>query len=216
MLSTAVAKEIGKNLRGLLQYTHGAVFAKYILDNGKDKGIEKTKYVNDKQITDHYAIIPTGQGLGALGTLSQRSVQVYETIVRRFLCIFYPPAVYQKISVITKMGRERFFAGFKVLLEDGYLAVIGNSFDKKKEEKDNAEDVKCDADMLKALGELKKGTILSVKEIGIKEGETSPPKRYNSGSMILAMENAGQLIEDEELRAMIKGCLLYTSDAADD
>lgn len=211
VLSTVVAKEIGKNLRGLLQYAHGAVFAKYILDNGKEKGIEKTKYVNDKQITDHYAIIPTGQGLGALTALSQRSVQVYEAIVRRFLCIFYPPAVYQKISVVTKMGKERFFASFKVLLEEGYLTVTGNSFDKKKEEKDNVEDVKCDVKMLKALGVLKKGDILSVKEIGIKEGETSPPKRYNSGSMILAMENAGQLIEDEELRAMIKGSGIGTS-----
>ena len=187
------------------------VLAKYILDNGKEKGIEKTKYVNDKQITDHYAIIPTGQGLGALASLSQRSVQVYETIVRRFLSIFYPPAVYQKISVVTKMGKEHFFASFKVLLEEGYLVVTGNSFDKKKEEKDAVEDVKCDAAMLEALKGLKKGMILPVKEIGIKEGETSPPKRYNSGSMILAMENAGQLIEDEELRAMMKGSGIGTS-----
>lgn len=211
VLSTAVAKEIWKNLKGLLNYSHGSTFAKYILDNGKEKGIEKTKYVNDKQITDHYAIIPTGQGLGALASLSQRSVQVYETIVRRFLSIFYPPAVYQKISVVTKMGKEHFFASFKVLLEEGYLVVTGNSFDKKKEEKDAVEDVKCDAVMLEALKGLKKGMILPVKEIGIKEGETSPPKRYNSGSMILAMENAGQLIEDEELRAMMKGSGIGTS-----
>ena len=211
VLSTAVAKEIWKNLKGLLNYSHGSTFAKYILDNGKEKGIEKTKYVNDKQITDHYAIIPTGQGLGALASLSQRSVQVYETIVRRFLSIFYPPAVYQKISVVTKMGKEHFFASFKVLLEEGYLVVTGNSFDKKKEEKDAVEDVKCDAAMLEALKGLKKGMILPVKEIGIKEGETSPPKRYNSGSMILAMENAGQLIEDEELRAMMKGSGIGTS-----
>lgn len=211
VLSTAVAKEIWKNLKGLLNYSHGSTFAKYILDNGKEKGIEKTKYVNDKQITDHYAIIPTGQGLGALASLSQRSVQVYETIVRRFLSIFYPPAVYQKISVVTKMGKEHFFASFKVLLEEGYLVVTGNSFDKKKEEKDAVEDVKCDAAMLEALKGLKKGMILPVKKIGIKEGETSPPKRYNSGSMILAMENAGQLIEDEELRAMMKGSGIGTS-----
>lgn len=211
VLSTAVAKEIDKNLRGLLNYSHGTIFAKYILDNGKEKGIEKTKYVNDKQITDHYAIIPTGQGLNALTSLPQVSVQIYEAIVRRFLSIFYPPAVYQKISVETKMGKEHFFASFKVLLEEGYFVVTGNSFDKKKEEKDAVEDVKCDTAMLEALKELKKGMILSVKEIGIKEGETSPPKRYNSGSIILAMENAGQLIEDEELRSMIKGSGIGTS-----
>lgn len=211
VLSTAVSKEIRKNLHGLLGYSHASVYAKYILDHGREKGLEKTKYVNDKQITDHYAIIPTGQGLGVLSTLPQISVRVYEAIVRRFLCIFYSPAVYQKISVVTKMGKERFFASFKVLLEEGYLVVTGNSFDKKKEDKDRVEDVKCDAVMLEALKNLKKGTVLSVKEIGIKEGETSPPKRYNSGSMILAMENAGQLIEDEELRAMIKGSGIGTS-----
>ena len=211
VLSTAVAKEIDKNLRGLLNYAHGAAFAKYILDNGKNKGIEKTKYVNDKQITDHYAIIPTGQGLNGLTSLPQINVRIYETIVRRFLSIFYPAAVYQKISVVTKMEKECFFASFKVLLEEGYLVVTGNSFDKKKEEKDVVEDVKCDAAMLEALKGLKKGMVLSVKEIGIKEGDTSPPKRYNSGTMILAMENAGQLIEDEELRSMIKGSGIGTS-----
>ncbi len=211
VLSTAVAKEIDKNLRGLLNYAYGAAFAKYILDNGKNKGIEKTKYVNDKQITDHYAIIPTGQGLNGLTSLPQINVRIYETIVRRFLSIFYPAAVYQKISVVTKMEKECFFASFKVLLEEGYLVVTGNSFDKKKEEKDVVEDVKCDAAMLEALKGLKKGMVLSVKEIGIKEGETSPPKRYNSGTMILAMENAGQLIEDEELRSMIKGSGIGTS-----
>lgn len=211
VLSTAVAKAIEKNLRGLLRYEQGAVFTKYILDNGKAKGIEKTKYVNDKQITDHYAIIPTGQGLGALASLSPTGVHIYETIVRRFLSIFYPPAVYQKINVVTKMGKEQFYAGFKVLLEEGYLIVSRNSFEKKKEDKETTEEIKCDAAMLEALKELKKGAVLSVKEIGIKEGETSPPKRYNSGTMILAMENAGQLIEDEELRAMIKGSGIGTS-----
>jgi len=213
VLSTAVAKEIKKNLKGLLYYSHGSTFAKYILDNGKEKGLEKTKYVNDKQITDHYAIIPTGQGLSALHALSQTSIRVYETIVKRFLCIFYPPAVYQKVTVVTKIGKEQFFASFKVLLENGYLVVMGNALDQKKpkDDKDMVEDVKCDAAMLEALNHLKKGMILPVKEIGIKEGETSPPKRYNSGSMILAMENAGQLIEDEELRAMIKGSGIGTS-----
>lgn len=211
VLSTAVAKEIEKNIKGLLAYQHGAVFAKEILAKGSQKGIEKTRYVNDKQITDHYAIIPTGQGLNTLSSLNGNSVHVYETIVRRFLSIFYPPAVYQKITVITKTKQEAFYASFKVLLEEGYLKVTGKSFLPKKEEKDNVEDVKCDSKMLDALQKLKKGMLLQINELNIKEGETSPPKRYNSGSLILAMENAGQLIEDEELRAQIKGSGIGTS-----
>ena len=213
VLSTAVAKEIQKNIKGLLSYPNGAVFAKEILDKESQKGIEKTRYVNDKQITDHYAIIPTGQGLNVLSSLNGNSVCVYETIVRRFLSIFYPPAVYQKITVITKTKNEAFYASFKVLLEEGYLKVAGKSSVSvsKKEEKDNVEDVKCDSKMLEALGKIKKGMILQINELNIKEGETSPPKRYNSGSMILAMENAGQLIEDEELRAQIKGSGIGTS-----
>lgn len=211
VLSTAVAKEIEKNIKGLLSYSSGAVFAKEILDKESQKGIEKTRYVNDKQITDHYAIIPTGQGLNVLSSLNGNSVCVYETIVCRFLSIFYPPAVYQKITVITKTKNEAFYASFKVLLEEGYLKVAGKSSVSKKEEKDNVEDVKCDSKMLEALGKLKKGMILQINELNIKEGETSPPKRYNSGSMILAMENAGQLIEDEELRAQIKGSGIGTS-----
>ncbi len=213
VLSTAVAKEIEKNIKGLLSYSNGAVFAKEILDKESQKGIEKTRYVNDKQITDHYAIIPTGQGLNVLSSLNGNSVCVYETIVRRFLSIFYPPAVYQKITVITKTKNEAFYASFKVLLEEGYLKVAGKSSVSvpKKDEKDNVEDVKCDSKMLEALGKLKKGMILQINELNIKEGETSPPKRYNSGSMILAMENAGQLIEDEELRAQIKGSGIGTS-----
>lgn len=211
VLSAAVAKEISKNIRGLLNYEHGAAAAKEILENGSFKGIEKSRYVNDKQITDHYAIIPTGQGLGALRTLSGNSIHVYETIVRRFLSIFYPPAVYQKISLSVGVREETFFASFKVLLEEGYLKITGNSFDKKKEDKDNVEDVKCDGSMLEALKKLRKGSCLPLDELKIKEGETSPPKRYNSGSLILAMENAGQLIEDEELRAQIKGSGIGTS-----
>lgn len=211
VLSTAVAKEIEKNIKGLLAYQHGAVFAKEILAKGSQKGIEKTRYVNDKQITDHYAIIPTGQGLNTLSSLNGNSVHVYETIVRRFLSIFYPPAVYQKITVITKTKQEAFYASFKVLLEEGYLKVTGKSFLPKKEEKDNVEDIKCDSKMLDALQKLKKGMLLQINELNIKEGETSPPKRYNSGSLILAMENAGQLIEDEELRAQIKGSGIGTS-----
>lgn len=211
VLSTAVAKEITKNIRGLLHYGHGAAAAQEILEKGSYKGIEKSRYVNDKQITDHYAIIPTGQGFGTLNSLSGNKVHVYEAIVRRFLSIFYPPAVYQKISLSVQVQEEMFFASFKVLLEEGYLKVAGNSFEKKKEDKDNTEDVRCDGTLLEALKKLKKGSRLPIHNMRIKEGETSPPKRYNSGSMILAMENAGQLIEDEELRAQIKGSGIGTS-----
>lgn len=215
VLSTAVAKEIYKNLSGLTRYPQAGEAAAGAIELGNWKNIGKTRYVNDKQITDHYAIIPTGQGLGALGSLSPTSQKVYETIVRRFLCIFYPPAVYQKINLVTKIQGEAFFSSFKVLLEEGYLRIASNSFARKKapEEEKGGEDseVSCDAALLEALQKLKKGDILSIGGLGIKEGETSPPKRYNSGSMILAMENAGQLIEDEELRAQIKGSGIGTS-----
>lgn len=211
VLSTAVAKEIQKNIKGLLGYDMAKDFAQEILNGGSYKNIAKTRYVNDKQITDHYAIIPTGQGLRELSSLSQSSKNVYETIVRRFLSIFYPPAVYQKINLRLKLRNETFFASFKVLTSEGYLKVTGNSFDKKKNESDQTEDVKCDKEFLEALSKLKKGVKLSVNSLFIKEGETSPPKRYNSGNLILAMENAGQLIEDEELRAQIKGSGIGTS-----
>ena len=220
MLSSAVAKEIQKNIRGLLRYPQAAQAAEEVLQMGSYQTIGKTRYVNDKQITDHYAIIPTGQGLNVLGSLSQTSQRVYETIVRRFLCIFYPPAVYQKVNLVTKIEEESFFSSFKVLMEEGYLKIAANSFAKRKAsdsagsqegEKEGEEEGSCDEVLLAALQRLKKGAILSVKELGIKEGETSPPKRYNSGSMILAMENAGQLIEDEELRAQIKGSGIGTS-----
>lgn len=210
VLSSAVAKEITKNISGLRGYEHGKVFAEEILANASYKKIVNSRYVNDKQITDHYAIIPTGQGLSALRAVTPTSVQVYETIVRRFFSIFYPPAVYQKISIETKVKEESFFANFRVLAEEGYLKVVGNSFDKKKDEK-STDDAKCDDELLEILKTLKKGNKMPVKEFTIKEGETSPPKRYNSGSIILAMENAGQLIEDDELRAQIKGSGIGTS-----
>jgi DNA topoisomerase III len=210
VLSTAVAKEISKNISGLKGYEHGKVFAEEILASGSYKKIASSRYVNDKQITDHYAIIPTGQGLSALRAVTPTSVQVYETIVRRFLSIFYPPAIYNKISIATVVRNESFYASFKVLADEGYLKVVGNSFDKKKDEK-SSEDEKCDEELLEILKTLKKGNKMPVKELGIKEGETSPPKRYNSGSIILAMENAGQLIEDEELRAQMKGSGIGTS-----
>ncbi len=218
VLSTAVAKEIYKNISGLRRYPAIDNAAEEILQMSSYKTIAKTRYVNDKQITDHYAIIPTGQGLNVLNSLSQTSQRVYETIVRRFLCIFCPPAVYQKVSLVTEMQKEKFFSSFKVLQEEGYLKYATNSFARKSAAekfqdsgKEDSEDVSCDAQLLDALHRLKKNDILTVDALNIKEGETSPPKRYNSGSMILAMENAGQLIEDEELRAQIKGSGIGTS-----
>ena len=216
VLSTAVSKEIYKNISGLRNYPAIGTTAEEVLQMGSYKTIAKTRYVNDKQITDHYAIIPTGQGLNALNSLPVTSQRVYETIVRRFLCIFCPPAVYQKVSLVTMMQGEKFFSSFKVLQEEGYLKYATNSFARRgakaqDTEKSDSEDVSCDAQLLAALHTLKKGDILTVDSLDIKEGETSPPKRYNSGSMILAMENAGQLIEDEELRAQIKGSGIGTS-----
>ena len=213
VLSTAVAKEIHKNLNGLSKYEPAAPFLQDIVQFGSHKGLAKTRYVNDKQITDHYAIIPTGQGLAALKSVSYTAKQVYDVIVKRFLGIFYPPAIYQKVSIVTQMKEENFFSNFKVLAEEGYLKVAGVYQPKK--EQDNAEgteeDTSSDKDLFALIQTIKKGMTLPVDGLQIKEGETSPPKRYNSGSIILAMENAGQLIEDEELRAQIKGSGIGTS-----
>ncbi len=234
VLSTAVAKEIDKNIGGLRRYEKTAAIAEEILQGTSFRTIAKTRYVNDKQITDHYAIIPTGQGIDSLRGLSVLSEQVYEIIVRRFLSIFYPPAIYQKMGITAKIENESFFASFKVLVDEGYLKVSRFSFTKNKQEsggthevaadEENAaadgdekdqsgaeEEVKCDEAFLERLSCLKKGDILAVGGMELKEGETSPPKRYTSGSMILAMENAGQLIEEEELRAQIKGSGIGTS-----
>ena len=219
VLSTAVAKEIHKTLNGLMKYDVAVPYLKEIVSFGSHKGLEKTRYVNDKQITDHYAIIPTGQGMGALNGLSYLSKQVYEVIVRRFLSIFYPPAVYQKVAIVTKIKEESFFSSFKVLAEEGYLKVAGNPA-KKKAKTNNADSpddgqndgqMEADVNFFEKIKTLKKGMSLPVQALDIKEGKTSPPKRYNSGSLILAMENAGQLIEDEELRAQIKGSGIGTS-----
>ena len=206
VLSTAVAKEIHKNLNGLSKYDMASPYLKDIVAFGSHKGLEKTRYVNDKQITDHYAIIPTGQGLQALNSVSHTARQVYDTIVRRFLSIFYPPAVYQKVSITTKIKEDSFFSNFKVLAEEGYLKVVGTGNAGKQDSESD-----MDMNFFELLQTVKKGTVLPVKELTIKEGETSPPKRYNSGSIILAMENAGQLIEDEDLRAQIKGSGIGTS-----
>ncbi|MDO4489637.1 MAG: DNA topoisomerase [Lachnospiraceae bacterium] len=205
VLSTAVAKEIYRNIKGLTGYPACADFAGEVLESGSYKNIAKTRYTNDKQITDHYAIIPTGQGIANLNRLSELSAKVYDCIVRRFLSIFYPPAIYQKISLTTVTEGERFFSSFRILEQEGYLKVAGIS---KKEQE---EEIVWDKNSLPLLMSLKKGQLLPVTGYEIKEGETSPPKRYTSGSMILAMENAGQLIEDEELRAQIKGSGIGTS-----
>ena len=212
VLSTAVAKEIYKNINGLRGYEPAAGYAAEILSGGSYKTIAKTKYTNDKQITDHYAIIPTGQ-TGAVRGLSAMALKVYDAIVKRFLAIFYPPAVYQKVAIVMKKDTESLFSSFKVLISEGYLKVAGIPASQSRGNKndDETEDVKCDAAMLELLQKLKKGDIIQAGEFFVKEGKTSPPKRYNSGSLILAMENAGQLIEDEELRAQIKGSGIGTS-----
>ena len=232
VLSTAVAKEITRNLNGLSKYPMATPYMQDILNFGSYKTLAKTRYVNDKQITDHYAIIPTGQGLNALNTVSSTAKGVYDLIVRRFLSIFYPPAVYQKVAIVTKIKEESFFSSFKVLAEEGYLKVAGipkkkasqtatkdssngnsenNNNDTNDEAGSDSSDQSLDTGLFEVIKSLKKGAVLQVRALDIKEGETSPPKRYNSGSMILAMENAGQLIEDEELRAQIKGSGIGTS-----
>lgn len=221
VLSTAVAKEIYKNIKGLTHYVHGQPFAEEILANGSYKKIIKSRYVDDKKITDHYAIIPTGQGLNGLSGLHPTAQKVYEVITRRFLSVFYPPAIYQKISLVTSIREERFYSNFKTLVEEGYLKVASYSFSNKTTENNQSKnkpdtsdenmETSCDAAFMDVLNSLKKGEQLPINDIVIKTGETSPPKRYNSGSMILAMENAGQFIEDEELRAQIKGSGIGTS-----
>lgn len=220
VLSTAVAKEIGKNIGGLQKYEPLAQYAQYIMQQGGYKGVAKSKYVNDKQITDHYAIIPTGQGLGNLNGLNDIQWKVYDIIARRFLSIFFPAAEYEKVSLVLSRqihtvvgekenGTESFFANFKRLKNPGYLTIAGLSSDKKQEEQ------KLTDEELAKFASLKKGDAIPVQTFNIKEGETSPPKRYSSGTLILAMENAGQLIEDEELRSQIKGSGIGTSATRD-
>ncbi|MCD8068073.1 MAG: DNA topoisomerase, partial [Lachnospiraceae bacterium] len=243
VLSTAVAKEITRNLNGLRSYAQGGEFAGQILSAKAYQNLARTRYVDDKKITDHYAIIPTGQGLGALNSVNATARKVYEVIVRRFLAIFFPAAVYQKIALTTAIGAERFFSNFKTLTEEGYLKVMKYSFFQEREQgkhggtagesvqalsrpeeppltlpgpeeaikNGTSADTACDITLLQQIQKLKKGQTLPLKDIVIKTGETSPPKRYNSGSMILAMENAGQLIEDESLREQIKGSGIGTS-----
>lgn len=234
VLSTAVSKEIDKNLNGLCRYEQLGNVAQHILTQGGYKNIAKSKYVNDKQITDHYAIIPTGQGLGNLSALDGVKKGVYDLIVRRFLSIFLPPAEYQKVAVKMDRNGEKFFASAKILSKPGYLAVADRRFGQKNDtekngnENDNTADetknndkdgdsgqVANSEEFIEMVKSLKKGSILSCNGFNIKEGETSAPKRYTSGTLILAMENAGQLIEDEELRAQIKGSGIGTSATRD-
>ncbi|MCQ2518464.1 MAG: DNA topoisomerase [Lachnospiraceae bacterium] len=232
VLSTAVSKEIHKNIGGLRSFASLKEFANEILESKSYTKIASTKYVNDKLITDHYAIIPTGQGLQNFASLSPTEKKVYELIARRFLAIFMPPAVFEKVSLVLEKNGEKFFSSFKVVVDEGYRKVMNYSFSSKNKDsgdnsgakdaqdgskngndnkEDETEDIKCDAAFLELLSGLKKGSEIPLTAMVIKEGETQPPKRYNSGSMILAMENAGQFIEDEDLRAQIKGSGIGTS-----
>jgi len=223
VLSTAVSKEIHKNIGGLRNYPIVRQIAEKILSGTSYQKIASTRYCDDKKITDHYAIIPTGQGFGALKSTSLTTQRVYEVIVRRFLCIFYPPAEYQKISLTAVCGNERFFSGIRIMLQQGYLEIADASFSKKKQANRDADAANADnasaeeekdtfdEALIALMKQIRKGTVIDLNRLEIKEGETSPPKRYNSGSLILAMENAGQLIEDEELRSQIKGSGIGTS-----
>ncbi len=242
VLSTAISKEIDKNIRGLCNYQPVAAFAQNILNQQGYKGIASSKYVNDKLITDHYAIIPTGQGLGQLGKLSPIQAKVYDKIVRRFLSIFYPPAEYQKLAVVLNRNTEQFSASFKLLIKPGYLKIadpaLVNRMSGSNAQKSGGQDGEEDTgskdtdkesggfgedsdnqvatkDVVDYISKLKKGDVLSCGGFDIREGKTNPPKRYTSGSMILAMENAGNLIEDEELREQIKGSGIGTSATRD-
>ena len=240
VLSTAIAKEIDKDINGLCNYQPVASFAQNIIKQKGYSGIEKSKYVNDKLITDHYAIIPTGQGLGQLGKLTPIQAKVYDKIVRRFLSIFYPPAEYKKLAITLERNKEQFSASFKLLVKPGYLKIADPDLMKKmageKTDSDSAgnssgegddagkdggsgendsENQVAAADVIEYISKLKKGDVMSCGGFDIKEGKTNPPKRYTSGSMILAMENAGNLIEDEELREQIKGSGIGTSATRD-
>ena len=204
VLSSAVAKEIDKNIRGLCKFPLLADFANDILNRGTYKNISKTKYVNDSQITDHYAIIPTG--FGNINSLGRLQMLIYELICRRFLAIFYPPAIYQKFAIKFGIGDEIFVTNTKVCIERGFLDVLSPL----KEDGDDDGDSQ-NPEYINMISSLRKGSKLRLDSLSIKEGETVPPKRYSSGSIILAMENAGQLIEDEELRSQIKGSGIGTS-----
>ena len=209
VLSTAVAKVISKNLNGLAKGFKDEEIQGYIkkmVDEKYSTDLIKTKYVNDSKITDHYAIIPTGQGFENYDALPDLQKQMYKVIVKRFLSIFYPPAEYSKISVTIEVENEQFSASGRVCEKLGYLEVAKN-----EPKKENAEEQPEEQNSLEILRSLKKGEEIGVLNYETKTSETSPPSRYNSGSMILAMENAGKLIEEEELREQIKGAGIGTS-----
>ncbi len=211
VLSSAVAKEISKNVSRLKGYEPVSQFVNAIMQSGTYRGIGRSAYTDDSKITDHYAIIPTGQ-LTELNSVNGLHRQVYDLIVRRFLSIFYPPAEYQTVKFIAKIEKESFFAGGKILKSPGYLCVLGKEAAEEKDEDGGEKEEGTNAKTLLAMIEkLSENDVVPVKGMDIKEGKTSPPKRYTSGSMVLAMENAGQLIEDEELRAQIKGSGIGTS-----
>ncbi len=206
VLSTAIAKEITKNLNGLAKNFKDDEIKGYIkkmVDEKYKTDLVKTKYVDDSKITDHYAIIPTGQGLENYEGLNELNKDVYKLIVKRFLAIFYPPAEFNKVNITIGIEKEKFYANGRVCTKKGYQEILKNS-KKSSENSDSTDNVEI-------LNSLKKGIEIEVKEIATKEAETSPPTRYNSGSIILAMENAGKLIEDEELREQIKGAGIGTS-----
>ena len=220
VISTAVAKVISKNLNGLAKGFKDEEVQGYLKQMAEEKystDLVKTKYVNDSKITDHYAIIPTGQGFENYDKLKDLHKEVYKLIVKRFLAIFYPEAEFNKISVTIKVEEEIFSANGKVCTKTGYLDVLKpkNKEKKSTNEEENVEnkqeDEKEEANNLDVLNNLKKGQEINVINYETKESETNPPTRYNSGSMILAMENAGKLIEDEELREQIKGAGIGTS-----
>lgn len=208
VLTTAVAKEIGRNLYGLKAYEPTAKYTENIIDNKLYNNLAKTQYVKDEDVTDHYAIIPTGQ-VRELGGLSEMHGKVYDLIVRRFLSIFYPPAEYLAVKLTTAIGNEKLFATAKVLKKKGYMEITGVSKQSDDDENELSEDGK--KKVLAFIESLKKGDQVNVESFEIKEGRTSPPKRYNEGTMMLAMENAGNLIEDEELRQQIKKTGIGTS-----
>lgn len=237
VLSTAIAKVISKNLNGIAKGYNDEEIQKYIKQMLEEKyktDLTKTKYVNDSKITDHYAIIPTGQGYENFEKLPELHKQVYKVITKRFLAIFYPPAEYNKVSVKINVENEEFNASGKVCTKQGYLEVlkdrknlsgstnearsgqnVDNASDKSDQNADNTSNLEREQDIdtvnLDLLNNLKKGQEIDVRNFEIKTSETTPPSRYNSGSIILAMENAGKLIEDEELREQIKGAGIGTS-----
>lgn len=229
VLSTAVAKEISKNLNGIARGFKDEEIQGYIKKMVEEKyatNLIKTKYVNDSKITDHYAIIPTGQGYENYNALPELHKKIYKVILTRFLAIFYPPAEYHKIQVVVeieteeenKKSIETFYANGKVCTKQGFLEILkpnekntnkkSTQSDKNVENEKQKEEKQTDIEILKNL---KKGQELEVENFSLKEAETSPPSRYNSGSIILAMENAGKLIEEEELREQIKGAGIGTS-----